>query len=593
MNKNNPLQFTEITFAKLKTQIQNYLTQEYSTANILYSEASPFGQLLFVITQLYQLSILYLKNSIAQFDLSGANSNNAAAVKNAVVLAGINAGRALSSTGTLQLSLISSVDISSAIPGNQITIFNKSTIQNKTNGLQYSIVLGTDKSTFKINNNSQLYLNIIQGVWTTQTFTGNNSENQSYQVSIRSNNKDIENFNVQVSVDGLFWNIHTWLYDMAPNDTACVVRTSYDKGVDIIFGNGNFGQIPKAGSQIVVSYLVSDGSNGNIFRQTPNDWIFIDQPVDGQGNSLSIEKLFNISIFTDINYGADTSSVQFLRNLLPISSNNFVLALPEQYAYAIMKLGVFSYVNAYESNGIVYIVVVPNVNLFAQSNSDYFSIPLSAFTLSVHNINKLTIFLKAGGNILLNQRYKIVNAATSLYVMNVFLIVYTDAQISALESQIQNVVSNYFLTINKTSRIPKSELINLISQIDGINSVDVSFISNKNEQYHIHNTAIINNSKLLANHNINLAHSTPTAVARQFNNNNAAASIGYTQSQIFGIDPILGDILFSANEIPLIRGNFFDRNGSYYSDDINSTGLKSINIFVMGTIASSQRPQIT
>jgi hypothetical protein len=36
----------------------------------------------------------------------------------------------------------------------------------------------------------------------------------------------------------------------------------------------------------------------------------------------------------------------FTKNILPIASNNFVLGLPQQYAYEIKKLGVFSHVNA-------------------------------------------------------------------------------------------------------------------------------------------------------------------------------------------------------------------------------------------------------
>ena len=571
------LNLTEITFSKLKSQIETFLSQEYAKSNILFSVGSPYGQILFAIENFFQLSMLYLKNTIVAFDLSDSNSNNPRTIRNAAVLAGHNPTRAVSASGTLRISIKTSVDISTAIPGSKITLFDKQTIKNKTNGLKYSILLGSDKTAYKIDNNTQIYLNIIQGYWKTTPFTGTGAVNQTYQVTMRSNNQDVENFNVQVLVDGVYWAVKTWLYDLLPSENAVVIKTGYNGGIDVVFGNGYFGNIPLAGANIQISYLVTDGAIGSIFRRTPNDWTFIDLAIDGFGNTIDMSNLFDVRIYTDINFGADAENIQFTKNLLPISSNNFVLALPEQYAYAIKRLGVFSYVNAYEQYGSIYIVVTPNIVLFKNQNSDYFSIPLSVFTLDSYEISKIDSYLKAGGNILLTKKYQILSPTISLYAMNVFIVVYSDAQIESVKSQIYSVISNYFLNINKTSRIPKVEIITALAQISDINSVDINFISNKNEQYHIQNIAIINNRK-------------STAVGT-FNLSNQQASIGYNATQVNGIDPTLGDILFDANEIPVIRGGFNDRNGNYYSDDINSNGLKSVNIFVMGTIDVSQKPK--
>ena len=113
----------------------------------------------------------------------------------------------------------------------------------------------------------------------------------------------------------------------------------------------------------------------------------------------------------------------FTKNILPISSNNFVLGLPQQYAYAIKRLGVFSYVTAYEQYGSIYIVATPNILLFKNQNSDYFSIPLSAFQLDSYEISKIDTYLKTGGNILLSKRYTITSPDISLYVINIYVII--------------------------------------------------------------------------------------------------------------------------------------------------------------------------
>ena len=571
--------FTEISFNNIKTQIQTFLQQEYSKSNILYSPASPYGQILLVIENLFQLSLLYLKNSIKQFDLSDASANNVRAIRNQAVVAGYLPGRAISATGALLMTVKSGADISSLIPGGRITLFNQQALTNKTNGLKYALNLGTDKQTYKIDTNTNIYLNIIQGAWSAATFTGTGEINQTFQVTARSNSQDIENFNYQVIVDGVFWTIKTWLYDLLPGELSCVIRTGYNGGIDVIFGNDSFGAIPGPGANITINYLVTDGSIGNIFRRTMNDWTFVDLAIDGFGNTIDVTKIFDIAIYNDINFGADMESIQFTKNMLPISSNNFVLGLPQQYAYAIKKLGVFSYVTAYEQYGSIYIVVTPNIVLFKNQNSDYFSIPLAAFQLDSYEISKIDLYLRTGGNILLSRRYTITSPNLSLYAINVYVIIYSDAQQNSVTAQILDVISTYFLDFSRIGRIPTSDIISPLAAISDIDSVDINFVSQKNENYHIANQVILTNMKSTA--------------AGTFNMSNSQVAIGYTASQVIGIDPVLGDILFDPDEIPVIQGGWYDRNNIFYSADINNTGLKSVNVFYQGTVDASQRPSIT
>lgn len=579
MPVNNPTLFTEITFNNIKGQIQDFLQREYSKSNILYSPASPYGQILFVIENLFQLSLLYLKNSIKQLDISDNSANNVRNIRNIAVIAGHIPGRAISATGALLLSVKSSVDISTLIPGGRITLSNKQQMKNKTNGLQYALNFGTDKQTFKIDTNTQIYLNLIQGVWTTTPFTGTGDIDQTFQVTARSNSQDVENFNVQVLVNGVYWTIKKHLFELLPDEQACVVRTGYNGGIDVIFGNGGFGAIPGPTSQILINYITTDGSVGNIFRRTINDWTFIDLAIDGFGNTIDISKIFDIAIFNDINFGADRESIQFTKNILPISSVNFVLGLPQQYAYAIKRLGVFSHVNAYEKFGSIYIVVTPNIVLFKNQNSDYFSVPLSAFQLDSYEISKIDLYLRTGGNITLSRRYTITSPNLSLYVINVYVIIYSDAQQDAVNAQIYDAISNYFLDFSRIDRIPKVDIITKLAAIADIDSVDINFVSKKNEDYHIANQVKLTNMK--------------QSNGNAFQLGDAQAMIGYTASQVIGIDPVLSDILFNADEIPVIKGGWYDRNSVFYSDDINNTGLKSVNVFYQGMVDSSQRTSIT
>lgn len=566
------MKFIEIRFSDIKNEIEKFLKAEYNKAGILFSTASPYGQILGVLENLHQLSFLYLKNAMTGLDISQPNNLNERIIKNAAIFAGHIPGRGISSSGTLRFSLKTNIELEKDIPGGKITFFNKLNIKNKTNSLDYSFNIGTERVTHRITPNYQFFVPIIQGKWNAKNFTGFGEPLQSFSIN-ETGQKDVENFNIEVTVNGDLWSIKKHIYEMIPDEQAVVVRTGFNGGVDIIFGNGGFGAIPPLGAPINISYLSTEGSLGNIFRRTKNDWTFIGSVLDGNGQTLDMDKVFNIDIYNDITFGADGETLDFTRSILPIASNNFVLALPQQYAYEIKKLGVFSHVNAYEKSGTIFIAVVPNINLFKNQNSDYFTIDRSAFTLDTYEKSKVDNYLRTSGVIQLTRKYKIVNPKLSYYIMNVFVIPYADASDDSVNAQILEKVSNYFLSLSRIDRIPKLDIIRELSSIADIHSVDIQFVSKKNEDYH--------KEKMLEMQN-QLSKYADTGVARQLPD--------YDPTVTLGLDSLLGDILFDPEEMPIIRGGWKNRDDVYYSSDIETNGLKSVNIIKKGTVDAKNRP---
>jgi hypothetical protein len=579
------MRFVEISFSAIKDEIEAFLRNEHNKSSILYSPASPFGQILSVVENLHQLAFLYLKNSISQFDLSDPNSINELVIRNAAIFAGHIPGRNISATGNLKLTVKSTVELEKELPGNKVTFVNKSRIKNKTNSLDYSLNLGQDKITYQVNKTTQIFIPIIQGAYKTSNFTGDGALMQTFQVAL-SGTQDIENFNVEVLVNGTYWTIKKHIYDLRPNEQACVVRTGFNGGIDVIFGNGGFGAIPAIGANIAVTYLVSDGSDGNIFRRTFNDWKFVDEPVDGFGASFDLGKVFDVAIFNDINFGADKENILFTKNVLPIVSNNFVLGLAQQYLYEIKKLGIFSHVNAYEEKENVYIVATPNIRLFKNQNADYFSVDIAAFELDRYEKSKIDRYLRTNGNIQLTKSYRIDSPKLSFYVMNVFVIRYSDSNDESVDSQIIDVVSEYFLNFSRIDRIPKSDLVKVISGINDIHSVDVQFVCKKNEEYHREEIKRRENIRTTNNRfdvNITKRPNLDTAIpVGKFDP--VKPSLNYDEKLTIGLDPVLGDIIFKSDEIPIIRGGWYDRNGIYFSDEMTSKGLKTINIIKKGVV---------
>ena len=109
--------FVQVTYTNIKNEIELFLKKEHNKGSILYSPASPYGQILSVLENLHQMSFLYLKNAINQFDLGDNNSLNERIIRNAAIFAGHNPGRAISATGTLKFVLKSNIDLDKEIPG--------------------------------------------------------------------------------------------------------------------------------------------------------------------------------------------------------------------------------------------------------------------------------------------------------------------------------------------------------------------------------------------------------------------------------------------------------------------------------------------
>ncbi len=568
------MNFIQISFNNIKAETERFLREEHNKAGLLYSPASPFGQIVSVLERYQQLSFLYLKNALNNFDLSLPNSNNPKVIRNAAIFAGHNPGRAISSTGTLKLVVKSGIDLETELKGGRITLNNRLLLKNNTNGLFYSLNLGQDKITYKVSTTTQIFLPIIQGSGKETRFTGRGEINTSYQVALKGN-QNIENFNVEVLVNGEYWIVKKHLYELLPGEKSCVVKTGFNDGIDVVFGNGGFGKVPDVGSTIIVKYLVSDGSDGNIFRRTPNDWTFVEDALDGFGGTLDVTSIFDILIFNDINFGANKESVKFTKNLLPIVSNNFVLGLPQQYAYEIKKLGVFSHVNAYENDSIIFIVATPNIRLFKNRNADYFSVNIAAFELDDYEKSKVDKYIRGNGNIQLTRKYRIDSPVLSYYIINVFIVRYSDSNDDSVNAQITNIVSEYFLDLNRTERIPKSDLIASLAGINDIHSVDVQFISKKNEDYH-------RNNKIKSDNKLAASKSRIAPIGTEIDPD-------YQPDLAIGLDPVLGDILFEPEEYPIVRGGWYDRNGVYFSPDIKDTNLKSINIIKTGVVDSKLR----
>lgn len=489
----------ELNYSNLTSQINNWLSSVYEKSNILFNSASPYGQILTVVKELFLQNILYLKNFVKQLDIEQSNSKRM--IANIARISGHNPSRAISAKGTLKFKLKQGINIDQTVAGGQVIIYDNTLIRNKSNNLYYTLKVGSDKNYYSLLPGCQFFINVIQGKYESQTFTGDGTISQSFQVTV-SNNNIIDNFDYQVSLNGVNLQIRDHLYDMLENEYACYTRTGFNGGLDIYFGNGIYGIIPPIGSIIQVKYLLNNGLTGNILNNKLNDFAFIDDIYDSNGNILQPSQLFDIFIETDIQFASDGESIEYTKSVVPYVSRNFVLATPAQFIYHLKKLNMFSKVNAFNTLDMVkididsdgsldqininemYLYLIPRITDYFTQSVNYFNVPFDAFYLDDVEKQRIIKYLKIQGIVSITSNIKIIDPKIKRFIVNVFIRRFEDVTEDNIRENIINVLSDYFANYNRYDRIVKADLISKLKLIDGIDSVNLEFVGKENEDYH-------------------------------------------------------------------------------------------------------------
>jgi hypothetical protein len=132
-------------------------------------------------------------------------------------------------------------------------------------------------------------LELIQGIPTSIEYISDGTELQRYEIP----NPFIDYRNIRVYVIGeseeeLWEPVTTWFYRKRTADSKIYVPYINPKGlVEILFAEGNFGEIPSAGKTIRIEYYVSAGANGEIQENSidsiinPPRFVSPDDPLQG------------------------------------------------------------------------------------------------------------------------------------------------------------------------------------------------------------------------------------------------------------------------------------------------------------------------
>lgn len=539
-------------FTSLKINIRDILSESlqflqdrFKQSKAVFTAASPYGQLLIVFENLSQLIFYYIEDSITELNLNEAS--RASSIYSLASLAGHNPSRAIGATA--QIRVVRKPVINEP-PAEKVVLNNLFRLQCTNNGFTYVIELPQDEIRLSlVGEATQSVFTLRQGIVESQTFTGRGKAFDSFQVGF-PNNYYIDNFNINVYVNGEKWTKYESLLDMPRNSKAFLCKTGITNGVDIYFGNGSFGSIPPLGSEIIVEYLTTEGAAGNIKVDDPSKifFTFADTGFSPIGEEVNLNDFFDIFTVSPPNFGVDPENLDLTRLIAPKASKNFALVNVDNYEVLLRKMQMFSAVKVYlqqDATGtitdsrMINLFLVPDVSKLFKSGTDYFNLPTSKFSLTQFQKNEIIKYIEKSGTKMISTDIQIVDPKISRYVMFISIIAFDDVAIEVIKSDITDAVGKYFIGLKRHDRVPKSDLIKVVEEVNGVDSVSITLIGEANE------TAL---------------KADPTAVP-------------------VGLDEF-NDIIIGLDEFPVIRGGWVDSRGNRYAPGISEENLGAINIQV-------------
>lgn len=330
-----------IRYEELMEDAINYVKKTYRASNQNFTLASPFAQLLSVILHLGRMVLYYIEDSITSLNIATASRPDN--IKGLAQLTGHRAQRVQSAraAGRIQYNDTGNQELN----GRVMYIPNKLPVQNALNGISYIILFGQDTAKMTMQAGNYIDCSLLQGVLKYQKTTSTGQALQSFNFAER-NYREIEQYFVNIYVNNEPWVIVDSFNDLTYNQKACVVRTGLTSGIDVFFGNGDFGMIPPAGAVILAEYVVSDGIGGNIsanyVNETTSPWKFNAPGYLEDGTQVTLNDNFSLKLRTDLIFGSPSEDITLTQMLAPHTSRSFVLANETNYKYFLEKMGMFS-----------------------------------------------------------------------------------------------------------------------------------------------------------------------------------------------------------------------------------------------------------
>ena len=208
------------------------------------------------------------------------------------------------------------------------------------------------------------------------------------------------------------------------------------------------------------------------------------------------------------------------------------------------------------------------------SDTDYFSVPVEEFSLTPDEKEMVYEILNKSGRQIVTAEVRINDPLIKRYALQIVIRYVEGFDKDEIHAAIREQLSTYFIYINRRDRIPRSDIISIVENVDGVDSVNVFFISEENEkaiadgfyEVPVYGTDPVTDQKVLIE--------------------TKKVELKADEDPQLGLDEF-GDVVIGPDDLAIIRGGWDDRNGNFYEAIPNKNTISSLNIFFKGTIPNN------
>jgi len=571
---------------QVKADARTYIARVYKRANTLFTEASPFAQIVNVMAELGELIMFYIEDATVEQNIYTAQQPES--IYGLSRLTGHDATRGFAATGEIEFRWKLGADLGK-IAGTGLNIDARSELSCELNGLTYTLLTQQDKFRLEKSNKYKTKCAIIQGQFEQQTFTGTGESMQSYNVKVQSLT---DHSKVSVAVNGEHWTKHDSIYDLLNEEKGYILKTGISGGLDVYFGTGNFGAIPPAGADITVEYVKHKGALGNIDDGQDIVFQWQSEGSDSNGDTFDLNEYLEVNVTSSPKMGADKESPEFTKLMAPLASKSYVLATPDNYEYFLSRYGLFSYVDAYnttsdqylDDDNVIYIFAVPDIKRKLLASQDYFSIPENEMFFDQNEYDKMSQVIQDSGQQMVTTEVVFVKPQIRKYSMDINIRYFEGYTKQEIFSEVRARVSDYLLNITRRDKLPKSDIVYILEEIDGIDAVNVRFISETEETarrlgyYESKTVSVVPQEPVLLE---DIGNGKQKYIFFKRVEEVKTVDVDATTAippTVAGLDE-WGDIIMEKEEVAVFRGGWQDRDGDPIIDDarINAEAALSVN----------------
>jgi hypothetical protein len=252
----------------------------------------------------------------------------------------------------------------------------------------------------------------------------------------------------------------------------------------------------------------------------------------------------------------------------------------------------FSYIDAYnttddqylDDDNVIYIFAVPDMKKKLAKNQDYFSIPQEEMFFDQGEYDAMQKVLEDSGQQMVTTEVVFVKPKVRYYSIDINIRYFEGYTKEEIYTNVRTKLSDYLLNITRRDKLPKSDIIYILEDVDGIDAVNIRFISETEE------TALKNG--YFESINVSVVPQEPVTLETVGNGKqkyvffkkiedvkvvpvDKSTDIPYS---IKGLDQ-WGDIIMEKEEVAVFRGGWQDRDGDVIEDDVllNAEAAISIN----------------